>query len=316
MFNRRVFFGAVASLALVLSACSGDAPETGKADTQGQSQSGQEAGPVVDRHPSEKMPKIVGEFGEIPEMKPVNESPPTEITSVVLHEGDGPTVGVDDLVTANYAGYLWDGAGFDSSFSRGGPQTFSLNSVIEGWKYGLADTNVGDRVLLVIPPEYGYGDQEVSESIPANSTLVFVVDIVDILSSDPSVLKDATPTDAELPKGLTVEGNLGEEPEVIFAENAKEPTDEEIITLAEGDGSVIVANESVLYHYVATVWGTDGEANSTWNASPEVIPSENSQFLGEKVGSRLAMILPGEDGSQPAAVIIVDLLGAQKNGDK
>ena len=78
---------------------------------------------------------------------------------------------------AHYTGWLLDGTQFDSSWDRGASSSFSLDEVITGWKQGLAGHAVGSQVLLVVPPDLGYGDKD-SGKIPANSTLVFVVDIL------------------------------------------------------------------------------------------------------------------------------------------
>jgi peptidylprolyl isomerase len=102
----------------------------------------------------------------------------TELVVQPLIEGDGPEVTADQSVTAHYTGMLLDGTVFDSSWDRGTPADFPLSGVIPGWTEGLTGQKVGSQVLLVIPADKGYGDQA-SESIPANSTLVFVVDILD-----------------------------------------------------------------------------------------------------------------------------------------
>ncbi len=96
-----------------------------------------------------------------------------------LIKGDGPAVAANDVITVQYSGWLWDGTAFDSSWTNGTPfQTqIGTKSVIEGWDKGLIGQTVGSQVLLVIPPSLGYGDQE-SGTIPANSTLIFVVDIL------------------------------------------------------------------------------------------------------------------------------------------
>ena len=65
----------------------------------------------------------------------------------------------------------------NSSWDRGQPSDFSLDQVVKGWQQGLAGQTVGSQVLLVIPPDLGYGSQK-QQSIPANSTLIFVVDIL------------------------------------------------------------------------------------------------------------------------------------------
>ena len=95
-----------------------------------------------------------------------------------LIKGNGAKVGQHQSVSANYTGWLAsDGKQFDSSWDRGQASDFSLDQVVKGWQQGLAGQTVGSQVLLVIPPDLGYGSQK-QQSIPANSTLIFVVDIL------------------------------------------------------------------------------------------------------------------------------------------
>ena len=97
-----------------------------------------------------------------------------------LITGDGPVVEEGQSLTVHYTGWVFDGEEFDSSWGRGAPATFSLTagSLIEGWVQGRPGKTVGSQVLLVIPPELGYGEAGSGETIPPNSTLVFVVDIL------------------------------------------------------------------------------------------------------------------------------------------
>ncbi|MDR1634686.1 MAG: FKBP-type peptidyl-prolyl cis-trans isomerase [Bifidobacteriaceae bacterium] len=108
---------------------------------------------------------------------PEGVDPPTELVSELLIEGTGDAVAADQAVAVNYSGWLWDGTMFDSSWEGGQPAAFFLDQVIAGWTQGLAGQAIGSRVLLVIPPDLGYQDQD-QGSIPANSTLIFVVDIL------------------------------------------------------------------------------------------------------------------------------------------
>ncbi len=311
---RKTRLGAMAAAAalvatLGLGACStkGESPSESQSETVTQSQD--VGAPEVDRDPTGDLPGIKGGFDEVPEMEPVDSQPPSVITVKTLEEGDGATVGPDDIITVNYAGFLWDGTPFDSSFGRGAPATFSLNSVIQGWKYGLAGTQIGDRVLLVVPPEYGYGDVAQGE-IPAGSTLVFVVDIIEAFGSDTKALEEATLTEEVLPDGLVIEGELGEKPSATFESGSEAPENEETVVIAEGKGEVITSADTVVYHYVGTYWGTGEDAVSTWDSGAQVIEADSSLFLGERVGSRVAMIFPGDGGNQPAMVMIVDILAA------
>ncbi|MEU3404031.1 FKBP-type peptidyl-prolyl cis-trans isomerase [Streptomyces sp. NPDC006670] len=113
--------------------------------------------------------------------------PPKELVDKVLIEGKGPEVKSGQTVFMQYSGAAWapnqgkDAAKlFDNSWKTGQPfQTkIGAGKVIEGWDKGLVGKKVGSRVLLVIPPEQAYKDQAQGEDLPANSTLVFVVDIV------------------------------------------------------------------------------------------------------------------------------------------
>jgi hypothetical protein len=114
-----------------------------------------------------------------PAMTPVADDAPTALVVQDLITGSGPVVEAGQMLTVNYSGWLWDGTAFDSSWTNG--QTFTTpigqGAVIPGWDTGLVGQTVGSRVLLVIPPDQAYGDQE-SGAIPAGSTLVFVVDIL------------------------------------------------------------------------------------------------------------------------------------------
>lgn len=105
--------------------------------------------------------------------------PSKELEVITLIEGSGEEVKEDDNLTVDYYGTVYgDGTAFDESYSAE-PVAFPLTqgSLIDGWVQGLEGVTVGSRVMLVIPADLGYGDQE-SGSIPANSTLVFVVDVL------------------------------------------------------------------------------------------------------------------------------------------
>ncbi len=101
----------------------------------------------------------------------------TPVQRVVLKEGKGAKVEADDTVTVNYLGATFDAKEpFDESFSAD-PLTSSLSGLIPGWSIGLEGVTVGSRVLVQIPPAYGYGTQG-SGAIESNATLWFVIDVV------------------------------------------------------------------------------------------------------------------------------------------
>ena len=100
-----------------------------------------------------------------------------------LQVGEGIEVANGDQVTVHYTGWLIDGTKFDSSLDRGKPFTFELGArqVIQGWDSGVRGMQVGGIRKLTIPPELAYGDRAVGGGlIPANSTLVFEVKLLEI----------------------------------------------------------------------------------------------------------------------------------------
>ena len=95
--------------------------------------------------------------------------------------GTGIVAADNDRLAVDYEGHLEDGTQFDSSYKRGEPFEFDLGQgqVIRGWDKGLRGMKVGGKRHLVIPPEMGYGSDDLS-LIPPNSTLNFDVELVDI----------------------------------------------------------------------------------------------------------------------------------------
>ena len=106
---------------------------------------------------------------------------PKTFKSEVLIEGKGEVVHANDFVTVHYSGYLWSSAKtlFDSSWTKGTPATFQLKAgaLIPGFIKALVGQHVGSQVVAVLPPSDGYGSTGAG-SIPANSTLIFVIDIL------------------------------------------------------------------------------------------------------------------------------------------
>lgn len=94
--------------------------------------------------------------------------------------GEKPAAG--DLVSVHYVGTLENGTKFDSSRDRGEPIQFKLGAgqVIQGWDKGIAAMTIGERGVLTIAPELGYGDHGAGNVIPGGATLVFDVELVSI----------------------------------------------------------------------------------------------------------------------------------------
>jgi peptidylprolyl isomerase len=97
---------------------------------------------------------------------------------VVLERGSGDSPVVGTRVTCEYRGELLDGSVFDDSVARGTPGVFEVGRVIAGWNEALLTMRKGERRLLVVPPELGYGEQGYPGVIPPDSFLVFDMKLV------------------------------------------------------------------------------------------------------------------------------------------
>lgn len=109
--------------------------------------------------------------------------PSDKLQVITLVEGDGPPARDDSMVTVDYYGEVYGGdKAFDESYSRE-PVTFALGTggLIKAWDEGLVGVNKGSRVMLIVPPDYGYGEQGSPQAgIKGGDTLVFVVDMLGV----------------------------------------------------------------------------------------------------------------------------------------
>ncbi|MFO7654696.1 MAG: FKBP-type peptidyl-prolyl cis-trans isomerase [Candidatus Krumholzibacteriia bacterium] len=99
----------------------------------------------------------------------------------VIEEGEGPQPEPTDVVRVHYEGRLVSGKVFDSSRERGEPAEFQLNRVIPGWTEGLQLMHVGGSYRFFIPSELAYGERGAGPDIPPNATLIFDVELLDII---------------------------------------------------------------------------------------------------------------------------------------
>lgn len=128
------------------------------------------------------LPKVgTNTDGKAPSITVPKGKAPTKLVSEYIIEGDGVAVKASDNLLLQYKGVLWDGGKeFDATYTNGQLAAFPLAQLIKGWQQGLAGKKVGSRVMLVTPPDLAYGSQA-NQGIPANSTLVFSLDILAVL---------------------------------------------------------------------------------------------------------------------------------------
>lgn len=169
-----------------------------------------------------------------------------EVTSGVkvrdLTVGTGKLCPQDAKVKVHYTGWLTDGTIFDSS-KDGGPATFKLSEVVPGWKLGIPGMKVGGKRKLVISPERGYQNRQQGK-IPPGSTLIFEVELLDVMLSSNAVSGPGQP--------MSDNSNGGTDDEALReVEGGLRIRD-----LKEGTGEPVKPGANVTVHY--TGWTVDG----------------------------------------------------------
>jgi peptidylprolyl isomerase len=133
--------------------------------------------------PKAGLPTVVLGKDGAPTITVPKTKPPASLVVQPLINGTGAKVVKGQTITVNYTGVIWPGGKqFDSSWTNGSPAVFPIGvgKVITGWDEGLVGKRVGSQVLMVIPPDKGYGVTGKPEAgIKGTDTLVFVVDILD-----------------------------------------------------------------------------------------------------------------------------------------
>ena len=106
---------------------------------------------------------------------------PSGLQYEILTKGNGDTPKSTDNVKVHYHGTLINGTVFDSSVNRGEPATFGVTQVISGWVEALQLMSVGSKWKLYIPSNLAYGERGAGGSIPPHTTLIFEVELLDII---------------------------------------------------------------------------------------------------------------------------------------
>lgn len=134
------------------------------------------------------VPAVVTTPDGVPGITVPDEAPPTELIDHVLVRGHGEAIEEGDRAVLHYTGVLWGAKRvFDSSWERGAATTFTVASfeddpegIVPGLAQALVGKTVGSQVVVVIPPALGYPEGQAPASVPAGSTMVFVVDVLGI----------------------------------------------------------------------------------------------------------------------------------------
>ena len=101
----------------------------------------------------------------------------------IIKQGTGQKPMLTDTVKANYIGKLMSGQEFDNSYTRGQPLQIAVNAVIPGWTQALQMMPVGSKWRLYIPSNLGYGDNGAGNVIPGGATLIFDIELLDVIKA-------------------------------------------------------------------------------------------------------------------------------------
>ncbi|MGK2864386.1 MAG: FKBP-type peptidyl-prolyl cis-trans isomerase [Chitinophagaceae bacterium] len=113
--------------------------------------------------------------------KPGVVSLPEGLQYEILKDGTGSKPAISDSIKAHYKGALLNGKEFDSSFKRNQPFSAPLRSLIKGWQIAIPMMNEGSHWRLWIPADLAYGDRGAGADIPGGATLMFEVELLQIL---------------------------------------------------------------------------------------------------------------------------------------
>ena len=276
------------------------------------------------------LPTVTGAFGK--EASVTLPGPdPSGYSATVLTAGKGAKVAKGDLLVAHYLGETWrDATVFDQSYERGQPAQFPIGvgSVIPGWDEKLVGQAIGSRVLLVLPPDKGYGTSGNAQAgIRGTDTLVFVVDIVGAFGANSSADGAPVAPVAGLP---AVSAKAGQKPVIAIAKGAKAPAKLVAQPLLKGSGAAVKKGQTLIAQYVGVVYGTGKQFDASWDRGApaqfpigvgEVIPGWDKSLVGASIGSRMLLVIPPADGYGTAGnaqagikgtdtlVFVVDILG-------
>ena len=306
----------VLTAGMILAGCSGQEPSaTATAPTAAATPPGPtDCSTITVSQDASALPTVSGEAGTEPTVTWSGQAAPTDLTVSTLDAGDGALVSKSSFITVNYVGWQWDSTEtFDSSYANGAPATFGLNGVIPGWTCGLDGHRVGDRIVMSVPADLAYGNDP-SSGRPTGP-LVFVIEITDVATTAGATMEGEQ---ALAERGITVSGALGEPATIAVAPEATEPTEQEVIVLARGDGAPVTEADTLGLNVAYTSWdGTDSQ--SSWE-SGEAITTSMTQaagltgLVGVPAGSRVVVLNPaytdlsqGTSQSVPAYAYVIDI---------
>jgi FKBP-type peptidyl-prolyl cis-trans isomerase len=277
-----------------------------------------------------------GSFGAAPAVKIPAEKASSDLYIKTEVHGTGPVLAKNDSFLSNYSVYIWSGTAHKLALSTytATPQVLA-NTLLPGLTKALDGQKMGSRVLVVLPPKYGYGSSGNPQvGVKGTDTLVFVVDMIKVYpATDSATGAQVSDGGGSLPAVTSVAGKA---PTVKIPTTAP-PSSLVVKTLIKGSGPAVAKGQYVVTQYVGLNWRTRAIFDSSWSrgtplgfeidASPaQIIPGWDMGLTGVPVGSRVLLVIPPKDGYGSAGaatagikgtdtlVFVVDILDAVNGG--
>jgi peptidylprolyl isomerase len=275
------------------------------------------------------VPGVTGHFGTDPVVTIPNGNPSRGLIVQTVIKGNGPVVDPGDYVLFNVEGKVWAGdREVVDSYTDRQPQGLPLRSAIPAWRH-LAGQRVGSRVLMVVPPRYGFGAQgDPQANIMGTDTLVFVFDVVGTVRHGAHAQGTAVPYRPG-PDQPALSWRKGD-PVITVPAKSKPPAKLVSQVLVRGHGRPILNGQTVIAQYSGVVWSSGKVFDSSWQrgfpqsfvlGSGQVLSGWEQGLGGVPVGSRVLLTIPpslgyGQAGDPPyvtstsTIVFVIDILAA------
>lgn len=317
-----ISFGLSAGLLVSLAACAPGGSETAE-------------GTCAPSGVASDAVNVAGDFGSVPaiEFEGPLTAEATERTVLVQGEGDtatdGDTVLIEYTVLNGETGAELATTGFTGENAERFPIDTSSEQLV-GFSLLLDCAAPGTRLSGVIPPADGFGDEGVPElGLTGSESLVFVIDVVEIVPAAPESLERADGEPQPAPEGFpTVELAENGAPTITLP-GGEPPTEFDLAVSILGDGPTVEDGQTVTVHYTGLNWNTGQVFDSSWEngATAEfptsgVIQGFRDALVGQTVGSQVIAIIPPDLGYGPSGgtpdgsigpddviVFVVDILG-------
>jgi peptidylprolyl isomerase len=260
-----------------------------------------------------------GSFGAAPTVKIPAEKASSDLYFKTEVHGTGPALAKSDSFLTNYSVYIWSGTTHKLALSTytATPQVLAA-TLLPGLSKALDGQKMGSRVLVVLPPKYGFGSAGNPQAgVTGTDTLVFVVDMIKIYpSTDSASGAQVSDGGGSLP---TVTAATGKAPTVKIPTTAP-PSSLVVKTLIKGSGTPVAKGQYVVTQYVGLNWRTRAIFDSSWtrgaplgfkiDATPaQIIPAWDKGLVGVPVGSRILLVVPPKDGYGSAGASTAGIKG-------